>query len=84
MRQVAFLAAAVALSCCGCAGQNGREHQRELEREHPCQFSATSSQCKHEEAVEQKSLEARHDTKALRERARVAAERAQLHKELAK
>jgi hypothetical protein len=67
----------------GCGGGFGRKASEEQRRdEHPCQFSAISEQCLREVAAEKKQEEARHETGALRERARVEAERARLKKEL--
>jgi hypothetical protein len=65
--------------CGGGYGDKAAEEQRQ--REHPCQFSATSKQCKQQRSAEKRSQEARHETGALRERARVETESARLKRE---
>jgi hypothetical protein len=73
--------ASLGLAACGGTGRATEEQRR---REHPCQFSATSAQCKAQEAAEKKQEEAHHETKALDERARLEAERARLKSESGK
>jgi hypothetical protein len=72
--------ACLALPGCGESGKASEEHRR---AEHPCQFSATSEQCKAREAAEQRYEELHHETRALHERARLDAERARLKRESA-
>ena len=80
---LAVVATVGALASGGCSGggygDKAAEEQRQ--REHPCQFSATSKQCKQQRSTEKRSQEARHETGALRERARVEAESARLKRE---
>ena len=68
----------LALSGCGGAGKAVEEQHR---REHPCEFSARSPQCAQQEHTETTQEEDRHETRRLRERARVESERARLKRE---
>jgi hypothetical protein len=72
--------ACLALAGCGGSGKAAEERRR---AEHPCEFSATSEQCKASEAAEQRYEELHHETRALDERARLDAERARLKRESA-
>ncbi len=76
---VVTVAALASGACSSGYGDKAAEEQRQ--REHPCQFSPTSKQCKQQRSTEKRSQEARHETGALRERARVEAESARLKRE---
>lgn len=76
-----MLVSMASLALAGCAG-GGKVAEEQRRREHPCQFSATSKQCERQRSSEKRGEEARHETGALRERAREEAERARLKKEL--
>jgi hypothetical protein len=81
-RLLAGLMVIAGVASAGCGGVSGKAAEEQRRTEHPCQFSATSEQCLREVATEKKQEEARHETGALRERARVEAERARLKREL--
>jgi hypothetical protein len=70
-----------ALALVGCSG-SGKAAEEQRREEHPCQFSATSRQCKTQLSTEKRHEEEHHETKALDERARLEAERARLKREL--
>jgi hypothetical protein len=78
LRALAALATMAALAAGGC-GSAGKAVEEQHEKEHPCQFHATSKQCEQQQRTEDE--EARHETGVLRERARVEAERTRLKKE---
>ena len=80
LRALAALATMAALAAGGC-GSAGKAVEEQHEKEHPCQFHATSKQCEQQQRTEKKDEEARHETGVLRERARVEAERTRLKKE---
>lgn len=67
--------------CSGGGGYGDKAAEEQRQREHPCQFSATSKQCRQQRSTERRSEEARHETGALHERARVEAESARLKRE---
>jgi hypothetical protein len=71
---VVLTVATLASGGCSGGGYGDKAAEEQRQREHPCQFSATSKQCK-------RSQEMRHETTALRERARVEAESARLKRE---
>jgi hypothetical protein len=79
---VVVTVAALASGACSSGGGYGdKAAEEQRRREHPCQFSATSKQCKQQRSTEKRNQEARHETGALRERARVEAESARLKRE---
>jgi hypothetical protein len=65
----------------GCGGIGGKAVEVQHKQEHPCEFKATLKQCAQVEAREKREEEARHETGALRKRARLEAEQARLKKE---
>jgi len=77
---LAAMATMTVLALSGCGG-GGKVVEEQHRREHPCEFSATSKQCAEEEHTETTEEQAHHETRKLRERARVEAERARLKRE---
>lgn len=80
-RGAAAIVLALLLSGCGGVGKGAQEAH---EREHPCQFSATSLACRHHQAAERKREEARGETGKLLEARRLEAERKRLKEELSR
>jgi hypothetical protein len=76
------LALTASLVSAGCGELSGKQAEERRRAEHPCQFSATSARCQQQLSLEKKQEEARHETRVLRERARVEAERNRLNGEL--
>jgi hypothetical protein len=76
-----WIAMVAVFALAGCAGGGGKAAEEQHQKEHPCEFSATSKQCERQRSTEKRGEEARHETGALRERARLEAERARLRQE---